>query len=190
DLLASPSRYRIRQGPAEIAKEGERLRRSPFVAHEQERRHRGQQRDGERCRKRDLVRLDGETVTQRTIADLVVVLQKIDESERRQRARWFSATVAFAVTGNLALIGKARRQSAGNVTLRVACVVLIVSRVLSGQQKVPSVMVVVIPLRTVFSFWGISLRIEQACAVIIVLQDEMDHSSGGGGEMADHATEV
>src|SRR5258708_7100660 len=55
---------------------------------------------------------------------------------------------------------------------------------------VPSVMVIIIPLRAIFALRRIGARIEQARAVVVVFQDEMDPSSGGGGEMPDHAAEI
>src|SRR5262245_6596710 len=190
ELLASTFAYRVSQSPMEIAEERKRLRRSPLFAHEQERRHGCEQRDGERGGQSGPVRLHRETVTQRAIADLVVVLQKIDERERRQRTRWFSAAAPSSVTGDLILIGEAGGQYARDVSARIVGVILIVSRVLSGQQDMPGVMVVVIPLRAVFSLRRIGARIEQARLVVVVLQDEMDRSPGGGGEMPDHAAEI
>src|SRR5262245_1752107 len=51
-------------------------------------------------------------------------------------------------------------------------------------------MVVVVPLRAVFALRSIAARIEQTRPVVVVLQDKVDHSAGGGGEMPDHAAEI
>ena len=63
EFLASAFAHRVRERPLEIAKERKRLGRSPFLAHEQERRHRGKQRDRKRCRQRSLARVRREAIT-------------------------------------------------------------------------------------------------------------------------------
>ena len=54
----------------------------------------------------------------------------------------------------------------------------------------PGVVIVVVPLRAVFSVRRIGQRIEQARAVVVILQHEVDQPSGGGGEIPDRSTEV
>ena len=69
-------------------------------------------------------------------------------------------------------------------------VVLIVALGLAGQEDVPGVVVIVIPLCTVFSLRRIRARIEQTCAIVVVFDDQMDRTSGGDGEVSDDATEI
>ncbi len=73
---------------------------------------------------------------------------------------------------------------------RLRGVILIIALILSGQQTVPSVMVIVIPLRTIFTLRRIGPRIEQARTIVVVLQDEMDYAPSGGSEVPNHAAQV
>ena len=73
-----------------IAEERERPVRSPFLAHEQQRRHRREQRDRQRRLQRARIGLRRQPLAERPIADLVVVLQEIDERQSaaaRRKAR-------------------------------------------------------------------------------------------------------
>src|SRR5262249_8202288 len=51
-------------------------------------------------------------------------------------------------------------------------------------------MVIVIPLRTIFTLRRIGPRIEQARTVVVVLQHEMDYAPSGGSEPPDHSAQV
>ena len=82
---------RPRRDRREIAEERERLRRSPFLAHEQQGDHRRQQRDRQRGLDRSRIGHALEPVAERAVADLVVVLQEIDEGGRRQMAARLAA---------------------------------------------------------------------------------------------------
>ena len=68
----------------EIAEERKRRFRAPFLAHEQHRDHRRQQGDRQRGFDRLRLALAFEPVAERAVADLVVVLQEIDEGGRGQ----------------------------------------------------------------------------------------------------------
>ena len=56
-----------------------------------------------------------EPVAERAVADLVVVLQEIDEGGRRKAAARLAAQLAAAMRGGLALIDEARAERAGEV---------------------------------------------------------------------------
>src|SRR6185436_16343329 len=80
ELLAPALAYRLAQLAVEIAEEEERLPAAPLLAHEQKRRRRGEELD--RRQGLELVRLGQrqEPFSHRAVADLVVVLQEIDEA--------------------------------------------------------------------------------------------------------------
>src|SRR5260370_10928942 len=134
--------------------------------------------------------MDCDTITKRTVADLVVVLQKIDERQGRQAARCLAAISIVLVWGGLALVGEARGEYPGDVTPRIRSVILIVALLLCGQQAVPSMVIVVVPLCAVFALRWIAERIEQARTVVVILQDEVDQPSSRGSEVPDRAAEV
>ena len=146
----------------EIAEERERPRRSPFFAHEQHRDHRRQQRDRERGLDRPGIGHALEPVAERAVADLVVVLQEIDEGGRRKLAARLAAQLSAAMRGRLALIDKARAQRARDVLARRALIVAVVAVGFAGQQHVPGVMIIIVPLRAIFSPRRILVRIQQA----------------------------
>ena len=174
----------------EITKERKRLGRSPFFSHEQERRHRSKQRDGERRRERSFPDARCKTITQGPVADLIVVLEKVDEGERRQSARWLTTNSTVSMSRGLALIGEARAERTRDVPARIWGVILIIAPLLARQQAMPSMVIVVVPLGTVFSVRNIGQRIEQTCAVVVVLQDQMDQSSRCRRELSDRVAEL
>src|SRR5690606_31683488 len=103
---------RLGQVAGEIAEEREWLLRTPFLAHVEHGWHRQQQRDRQRG-------LDGgggcqrlETVSERAVSDLVVVLEEVDESNRWQVCTVLPARQGAAMRRRLALIGKAAAQTA------------------------------------------------------------------------------
>ena len=101
-----------------------------------------------------------------------------------------SAPAAAAMGRDLALVGESRGQRAHDVPGGIAGIVLIVAVALAGQQDVPGVMVVVVPLRTILASWRIGARIEQARPVVVVLQHQVNRSPGFGGECPDGAAEL
>ena len=67
---------------------------------------------------------------------------------------------------------------------RLADVIAVIAAPLARQQHMPGVVIIIIPLRPVFSPRRIHSRIEQACTVIIILQHEMNHAAAVGGKAA------
>src|SRR5260370_6041222 len=92
--------------------------------------------------------------------------------------------------GWVTLIGKTRAQDASKMSRRIDLVVLVVSVLFAGQQNMPGVVVVIIPLCPIFSLRRIRSRVEQACTIIIVLQHEMNHAAGLGSKAADRRAEL
>src|SRR5436305_10956790 len=86
--------------------------------------------------------------------------------------------------GWITLIGKTRRQDASKMSRRTGVVVLIIAVLFAGKQNMPGVVIIIIPLRPVFSPRRIHSRIEQACTVIIILRHEMNHAAALGGKAA------
>ena len=73
---------------------------------------------------------------------------------------------------------------------RIGVVVLVVAVVFAGQQNMPGVVIVIIPLCPVFSSRRIRFRVEQACTIIIVFQHEMNHAAGLSGKAADRRADL
>src|SRR5262249_27626116 len=105
-FLAPAVAHRLAELAVEITEEEERLVAGPFLAHEDERRRRGEQKERREQLQLPFVGERGEAVAVRAVADLVVVLQEIDEAARRQvRARLAARRVAEG--RDLTLVGKA-----------------------------------------------------------------------------------
>src|SRR5262249_37982326 len=115
ELGATAPAHRFRQSAMEVAEKPERRGRSPFLAHEQERRHRGEQGDRQRSLERRAVRLRREPIAKRTVADLIMILQKVDEGSWRQAGRAFATTTTPTVHRRLTLVGETRGQRTGKV---------------------------------------------------------------------------
>ena len=69
-------------------------------------------------------------------------------------------------------------------------IVAIIARVFAGQQHVPGVMIVVVPLRAIMAVRRLFARIEQAGAVVVVLEHEMDHAAALAAKLSDRLAEV
>src|SRR5262249_58216381 len=90
----------------------------------------------------------------------------------------------------LALIGKARGKGARDVPARLRPVVTIVAIVLPGQENMPGVVIVVVPLCAIAAPWRIGQRIEQARLVVIILDDQMNEPAGSRGQFTDRAAQI
>src|SRR5438552_12281026 len=91
ELLAPALAHRLAQLAVEIAEEEKRLAAAPLLAHEDQRRRRRQELDGRQRLYFPLVGKAQQPLAQRAVADLVVVLQEVDEARRRQMARLLAA---------------------------------------------------------------------------------------------------
>src|SRR3954467_14611201 len=87
ELLAPAVAHRFAQLAVEIAEELERLAAAPLLAHEDERRRPREQVNRAQRFQPALVRQDDEALAERAVADLVMVLQEVDEASGRQLAR-------------------------------------------------------------------------------------------------------
>ncbi len=119
EFLAPAVAHRFRELALEVAEERKRLARAPFVAHEQQRRRRREQRHGQRGLERRGWRQRRQPLAERAVADLIVVLQEIDERGGGQRRARLAARLALAMRRRLALIGKSFGKGSGDVLRRL-----------------------------------------------------------------------
>src|SRR6185436_4279968 len=105
ELLAPALAHRLAELAVEVAEEEERLAAAPFLAHEEERRRRREKLDRRERLQLAILRERDQPFAHRAVADLVVVLQEIDEAARRQlRARLAAPLVGEG--RDLALVGE------------------------------------------------------------------------------------
>src|SRR6267154_5064937 len=99
--------YGLREVALEVAEEREWCFRAPFLAHEQHRDRRRRQGNRQRCFDSARPHIAFEPVAERTIADLIVVLQEVDEGGGSELAARLAAQSSAAMHGGFALIDKA-----------------------------------------------------------------------------------
>src|SRR5688572_27146223 len=109
----------VRKVAGEVAEEWKRLGRAPFLPHVEQRRAGLEQQHGERGGIGVRLGQSGQPFTNRTVADLIVVLKKIDERGAGKAIAWLATLYTFAMRGGLALVGKALRQDASDVLGRL-----------------------------------------------------------------------
>jgi len=106
-FLLSSLAHRMREIALEVAEEREGSLRTPFLAHEQ---HGDHGRKKRHCES-GLDFLPGcqrlETITKRAVADLVVVLQEVDEGRGRKLAAGLAARLVAPECRGFALVDKA-----------------------------------------------------------------------------------
>src|SRR6266702_99612 len=118
-----------------------------------------------------------ESLTQRAIADLVVVLQKNDKSRGWQVCASLAAGVLF-VLGVFALIDKSFRQAATEFGVGLIGKIRIIAVRFRGQNGVQAVMDVVVPLR--IELVVSSGRAQETGLVGAVLQDQVNVATATG----------
>src|ERR1700750_1195898 len=91
---------------------------------------------------------------------------------------------SLAMRRRLTLIGVTFGQRARDVPRRVL-VVVVIAGVLAGQQHVPGVMIVVVPLRAIVTGGRVLVGGKQRGAIVVVLQHEMDVPAAFARELAD-----
>ncbi len=96
---------------------------------------------------------------------------------RREPIARLAALCTFAMRGGLALVRKALRQDAGDVLRSVAVIPVVAGR-FAGQQDVPGVMVVVVPLRTILAGRRVDFGRQEVRGIVVVLEHEMDMPAG------------
>src|SRR4029453_14573188 len=130
----------------------------------------------------------GQPLAKRPITDLIVILQEIDESGRRQMPAWLAALASAAGAGRPPLVGKAFPQAAHEMT-RLA-VIPVVALPFAGQKNMPDVVIVVIPLCAIATGSRLFVRREQVCAVVVIFKDEVDVPAPYLREFSDRAAQL
>src|SRR5262249_2132756 len=139
EFCSSPFADRLREFSLKVAEERKRLARSPFFAHEQKRWPRREQRNRERRSNFCLGCLSNEAIAKRAIANLIMILQEIYESEGREGAGGFAARPSTTMRRSFALIGEARAQDARKMPACIVSVIAVIAVTFAGEQMVPRV---------------------------------------------------
>ena len=176
ELLAPAAADSVGEFGAEIAEERERLRRPPFLAHEQHRDRGAQQIERGNGADRFRRRQGGDPVAHGAVADLVVVLQEGDERGGRQMGAGLAPGLPSLEGRRFALKRKSLGQGAAELR-HVAVIVAVVAAALAGRRDVQPVVQVVGPLRVVPARLARGVELEPARLVGVVLEHEMDVSA-------------
>ena len=96
-----------------------------------------------------------------------------------------SARTVVTMRRDLALVGEPARKGARELIEGICNVVAVIALAFAGQQHVPGVMVVVVPLGAVTALRRLGLRVEQARRIVVVLEHEMNLASALRREPAD-----
>src|SRR5260370_42342688 len=73
---------------------------------------------------------------------------------------------------------------------RRTLIVAVVALRFAGQQDMPDVVIVIIPLPAIFATWRVLRGVQQACAVVAVFEHEMDVTVALRGKLADRDAEI
>ena len=103
-----------------------------------------------------------------------MVLAKIDEGLREQDRCSVPARLAAAMLGSFALINETEAEDAGDLGERRSLIVAVIALFFPGELHVPGMVIIVVPLRAIFPPRRIVRGIEQAGAIIVVFQHEMN----------------
>src|SRR5690349_13421526 len=117
-------------------------------------------------------------IAERTVADLIMVLQKGDEGCRRKMSAGAAAPPA-AIGHLLTLKGKAFGQGPSELGNGLA-VVAIIARGLPGADDVEAVMQVIIPLSRISEWPAVCAPYQPIRVVVFIFQDEMNVALGIG----------
>ena len=115
-----------------------------------------------------------QTFAEGAVADLVVVLQEVDEDGGRQAGTRLAAQLAAPIGRGLSLIDEARCQGFGKTLNRLVTKISIVAAGLAGEDVMGDVVPVIVPLSTVERWLALAIARQQAGEVGIVFQDQMD----------------
>ena len=181
ELLAAPVTHLVGEGRRIVTEEVERPGRAPLLPHEKHRDARCQQQNGgakANCRRRGQRR---QPLAERRVADLVVVLQEVDESRWRQMGRRCSAVQAWAMRRFVTLIGKAFRQRQPEPSKWRVRVIDIVAVTALGHEHAHDMVKVVVPLCLVLC--SLSLR-QPSRVVVVVLQGKVNDTARRRGTQA------
>ena len=149
ELVAPALAHLARQLAMKVGEEAEGMRLAPLLAHEEQRDRGAEQQNGGQGRDRRRRGEALEPLAERAVADLVVVLQAIDEGRRRQPGARLAAPGSVAERRGLALVDEALRERARELGQRGVAVSLVVAVRFARRDHVGGVMEVVVPLARV-----------------------------------------
>src|SRR4051794_38229360 len=92
--------------------------------------------------------------------------------------------------GSLALLDKTGAERAGDIAERKTLIVAVIGVPFAAQEHMPGMVIVVVPLRAVFSARDFLTGIEQGCGIVVVFEHQMDVTPGCRGEFSGGQTEV
>src|SRR5262249_12455969 len=148
-----------------IGEEEKRAAAGYLLAREQERNLRAEKEEHDRRFERRRIGQCRQALTQRAVADLVVVLQKQNKGGRRQVAARRAALLAAAMARRLSLVGEAFREHARDPRGGIVGIIGVVAVVLAGEQHVERVVAVIVPLR-------VEIAAEVARRIAVVFEHE------------------
>ena len=184
ELATPPFAHGLRELAVMVGEVEEGRAAGALLAHEDQRDLRAQQLQGDGRLQRLGIGVVHQTVAERAVADLVVVLQEEHEGGGREVIARRAARLAVAIGRALALIGEALGQAAGQHVGRRHGIVGIVAVALAGQQDMQDVVRIVVPLR-------VEVAAQMRCDIAVVLEHEMDMAAGfdGGAHLGRHLVE-
>jgi len=138
-LVPPSGAYGVREVGTKVAEVQEGLLGGELLAHEQQGDWRRQQHYRGQCFQHRGMDKVTQTLAKSPVANLVVGLQKIDESGRRQMTAHFAAWLAVTERRRFALIGKALTQAAAQQARRIARVVGVMAVDFAAGQNVQDV---------------------------------------------------
>ena len=151
EFLASSRTHRSGETRLEIAKKCERPEAGPLLTHEQQRDLRRQQHDGNGHVPRGLRCVSRQPRSERTVSNLVMVLQKRDKRRRGPFGGRFAVGPSAAKRRRCPLVGKSFGERTAQAFGRLGGVITIIAPILTSDEEVQDVVKIVFPLR------GISL---------------------------------
>src|SRR5258706_13800365 len=107
-----------------------------------------------------------------------MVLQETDEGGGSKLATWLAAPLAAPKGGHFALIDKSRRERPGEIVNRRTLIIAVVALRFAGQQDMPGVVIVIVPLPAIFATRRVPRRVPQDCAGVAVFEPEKEGAPG------------
>src|SRR6185312_4026364 len=157
---------------SEVAEKQKRTSRSKFFSHEKQRRRRRKQQN---CHCQfHLLRISQlcDPLPERTVSDLIMILQKRYEAARRQISARLTASCAITKSGHISLIAVALGKTPSQMPHCIR-VVGVVSVFLSRHQHMQRVMNIVVPLRVITRCERASITAQVARGVVGIFQNQM-----------------
>ena len=162
----------------EVTEPGEGLGGTPFLAHEDAAAARARAAAPPSPRRSAAAPAsEVEPLAKGAVADLIVVLQEVDERASAAGARCARRARRAACSRGLPLVGEALGEAAAQERERCRREILVVAVALAGEQHVQAVMRVVVPLR-VDRPCGVVRAAEQVGGVVAIFSSTQVHVAG------------